>query len=329
MRILKTTRTVLFMILILVMAGCSPAAPTPYADRSEAGVMEEEMEVEGAAPDASASGDAGQKSSGVSGDASVLYQTTGSDSLTIATRSNRLLVKDAEIDLLVKDTDTAIDLATQLVDDVDGYIISSRVWYEDWGKDSYKHAVVTIGVPVDQFERTLRRLRGIAEQVLDENATGEDVTEQYVDLESRLENLEATRDRIRGFLDQTDNVEEALLVNEELSDIEGQIAEVKGKMNYLSDRAAYSTITITLEPEVSALPTPTPTPTPTPVPWTPGESIDNATHVLGQIYRGLFDVAIWVTIVLLPVIGPMILVGWFIWRFLQKRIMESEQEEQS
>ena len=119
---------------------------------------------------------------------------------SLSYRPNRLIVKDAQLRLMVADTDLAIDRVTQVVDDCGAYIISSRVWYQDWMEESYKYASMTIGVPVDQFERAIRRLRDLAVQVVDETAAGQDVTDEYVDLQSRLGNLEATRDRIREFL---------------------------------------------------------------------------------------------------------------------------------
>jgi predicted nucleic acid-binding Zn-ribbon protein len=97
---------------------------------------------------------------------------------------------------------------------------------------------------VDQFENALLRLRDLSLRVVDESAGGQDVSEEYVDLQSRLNNLESTRDRIRGFLDQAQTVDDSLRINQELSTIEDQIEQVKGRMNYLSHRAAYSTITV-------------------------------------------------------------------------------------
>ena len=235
--------------------------------------------------------------------------------------------------MLVEDSDIAIDLITQVVGDVNGYIISSRIWYKDWGEDMYKYSTITLGVPVDQFERTLRRLRDISVRVLDENASGEDVTDQYVDLESQLENLKATRDRVRLFFDQTKTVEEALAVNEELSKIEGQIEEVQGRINYLADRAAYSTITISIEPELPELPTPTlqatstPQPTSTPVPWVPSETYSNAAGVLKSVYQGLINAGIWILVVIIPVVAPPIVVLWLLWYFLLRKKTSENQEK--
>jgi hypothetical protein len=229
-----------------------------------------------------------------------LAQAAGSAVLDAGARSaeQRMILKNAEMELLVADTDVALDEVTRLADDYGGYIISSHTWMED----SFGHANVRMGVPAQEFENVMRRLRALALVVTSEVASGEDVTDQYVDLQSRLTNLQATRDRIREFLDKAATVEEALKVNEQLSQVEGQIEEIQGRMNYLKDRAAYSTIDVILNPE---MPTPTPTPTPTPQAWRPGQTFHSAFDTLTVLVRGLGDVLIWVTVVF----GPLILVA--------------------
>jgi hypothetical protein len=240
---------------------------------------------------------------------------------SLSYRPNRLIIKNADLKLLVADTDVAIDRTTQIAADYGGYIISSRAWYEQWYAQNYKHATITLAVPVDQFEQVMRRLRGLALRVMDETASGQDVTDEYVDLESRMDNLKATRDRIREFLAQAEDVDEALKVNEELSAVEEQIEQVQGRMNYLFDRAAYSTITVQIDPELPAVaPTPTPTPTPTPgPPWQPMQTVEQAEDVLGSILRTLAETAIWLGIVVVPLVGPPALCVWGVQRWNKRR----------
>jgi len=245
-------------------------------------------------------------------------QTSGGHALPVDNqRSNRLIIKNAELMLLVSDTDTAMDLVTQIVADAGGYIISSRVWYEEWQSESYKYASLTLGVPVIQFETAMRRLRGTAVQVIDESASGQDVTDEYVDLESRLVNLRATRDRIREFLDQAEDVEQALRVNAELSAVEAEIETVQGRMNYLFDRAAFSTISVQLKPEYP--PGPTPTPTPLPEPWSITKVTKSASNTLVSILQGLTELTVWLAIVAGPFVLPPLAIAWFIWRVQRKK----------
>lgn len=229
----------------------------------------------------------------------------------------RKIIKNAEVNVLVEDSDIAIDRLTQVVSDVDGYIVSSRIWYQPHNDgENYKYATITLGIPVDQFEVAMRRVRGLALRVLDENASGEDVTDQFVDLQSRLSSLEATQARIQSFLEDAKTVDEALRINQELAQIEAQIEEVKGRMNYLSDRSAFSTITVTISPE---LPEIEPAPVSEPRPWTPGETLKDATETLVKAYQGIVEFAIWMFVAVLPVLAPPALAIWLLVRYLRRK----------
>ena len=183
---------------------------------------------------------------------------SGSGENTVVQNTNRKIIKNADVRLLVKDTEVAVDRSTQIISDLGGYLVSSRIWYQDYYGNNLMYATITLGIPVDEFERALTRMRELSIRVLDETASGEDVTEQYVDLQSQLTNLEATRARIQEFLTDAKTIDEALRINQELANIEAQIEQIKGQMNYISDRSAFSTITVNFEPEFPIL-TPTPT----------------------------------------------------------------------
>jgi hypothetical protein len=321
------TRSILFTLLvvgILVLAACggAPAAPTEAPVEYFAGPASPEESaskiLEGApAPQAS-----GADLLPAPTMAPAFEIVNPSGELTVLERSNRMIVKNADVRLLVKDTDVAIDRTTQIVGDAGGYIVSSRVWYQDYYGNNLKYASITLGVPVDEFERVLTRLRGLAVRVLDETASGDDVTDQYVDLQSQLTNLEATRERIKEFLKDAKTVDEALRVNQELANIEAQIEQIKGRMNYLNDRSAFSTITINLEPEFPVLtptPTSTPKPTATPIPWKPGDTFNDAKNTVTVAYQGIANFLIWVFVVILPIVLPPVLVLWFLWKLFTRK----------
>jgi hypothetical protein len=324
------------VVLVAFVAACASATPAPdmlFAQPQQElaqAPLAQPPEVEGAqvneppgiggagggAPDA-------QEQPAPSG--AIIYQT-GVEQESPA--SARLIIKDAQILLLVEDTDIAIDGIMQVVGDVGGYVISSRVWYQTWYDGNYKYASLTIGVPATEFERAIRRLRSLAIRVIDETSTGQDVTDEFVDLQSRLESLQATRARILEFLDRANSVAEALQVNQELAAVEAQIEEVQGRINFLSGRSSYSTITITLDrelpiitPTATATPTvtPTPTATPTPIPWDPSTTFNGAKKTVTLIYQNLAELAIWLLVVLVPVVGPVGLIGWLVWVIAKRR----------
>ena len=226
-----------------------------------------------------------------------------------------LIIKQGQIHLLVKNTDQSIDRLTQIVSDSGGYIVSNRVWIEPFREENYKYASYTIAIPADQFESTLIRLRGLSIRVVDESSSGQDVSQEYVDLQSRLSNLEATRDRIRGFLDQAQTVDESLRINQELSNIEDQIEQVRGRMNYLSGRAAFSTIAVQLDPELPSVATPTPTPPP--AGWDPGKTFEHASGLATKAAQFLVDTAIYLA-VWLPFTIPL-LIAWGVYKIISRK----------
>ena len=319
----------LALTAMLVFSACG--APAPAA--SEAPYMMEEPAEPAVAPELEKSAnDAGMPPVADAFAAPTMapaFEIANPDGENVVVQStNRKIIKNADVRLLVKDTDVAIDRTTQIIGDLGGYIISSRVWYQDYFGNNLKYATMTLGVPVDQFERALTRLRELSIRVLDENASGEDVTDQYVDLQSQLQNLEATRARIQEFLKDAKTVEEALRINQELSNIESQIEQIKGRMNYLADRSAFSTITVNFEPEFPILtPTPTPTiaptntprPTPTLVPWKPGETFSDAQRTVTVAYRGLVNFLIWLVVVIIPVLLPFALIIWALWKLFTRK----------
>ncbi len=218
---------------------------------------------------------------------------------------NRMIIKNGEMSLRVGDTDLAIDRATSVAVESGGYIISSKAWLQD----GFKYATLSMGVPVDQFETAQRRLRALAIQVFNDTASGQDVSDEYVDLQSRLTNLEATAARIREFLQQAKTVKEALDVNAQLTEVEAEIEQLKGRMTYLQDRAAFSTLTINIEPQ---RPTPTPTPSPTPAAWRPDKTFRAASGTLVNILQVSADMLIWLGVILGPFATPVV-IGAAVW----------------
>jgi uncharacterized coiled-coil protein SlyX len=267
-----------------------------------------------AKPGATAAPEVAEQGRGLSGLSAMSYQ------------AGRKIIKDGKMDLVVADTDEAVDEVTLRAVTRGGYLIALETYLEG----GFKFATIALGVPVEEFENLQRDVRAIALRVLKDSAIGVDVTDEYVDTQSRLANLEATQARIRQFLEQATTVEESLKVNEQLAEIEAEIEKVKGRLNFLKDRAAYSTLTVNIQPErptptptftpsptPTATPTSTPTATPTLTSWKPGETFKSAAGTLSSVVtvlvRVVGNVVIYLMVVVLPIFSPVLLVGALIW----------------
>lgn len=229
----------------------------------------------------------------------------------------RKIIKDGTITLEVDDVQAALSRLDALAVQSGGYVIETST---DYSNPFWRRAFMRMAVPVDQFEAAMQRIREGAGKVLGEQASGVDVSQEFVDVQSQIANLEATQARVRQLLAEADTVEEALSVNAELTRIEGQLGQLKGRLQYLQQRSAYSTIAISLqepEPEPTITPTPTATPTPTPPdPWRPGDTAQAALGSMRLALRALGDLLIWVVLGALPVLLvlalPVALVVWAI-----------------
>ena len=192
-----------------------------------------------------------------------------------------------------------------------GYVIETRT---ELGEGGPREATLgSLPSPPPSSSPAWTEFASSPSTVETESATGVDVSQEYVDLESELANLEATKARVRGFLDNAKSVEEALQVNAELSRLEGEIGKRKGRLQFLTQRTAFSTITVTVR-RAPGQETPTPIPSPTPIPaldpWHPSGTVAVATRALQEILRRMVELAIWFVIVWLPVLAILSAVVW-------------------
>lgn len=258
----------------------------------------------------------------VNGDAGIAAtERTGMTATPIGTavrqtaQQQRLIIKNGEMTITVEDTATAVDQAIDTAVNLGGYIISQQVSANDQG---HRFATMRLAVPVLRFEEALQQFRRLG-TVTHEAASGQDVTDEYVDLQSRLNNLIATRDRLRTFLEQATTIEEALRINEELKIVEEEIAVIQGRLNYLGDRAAFSTINLTLNPWLPT-PTPSPTPSPTPIPtaqaWHPAHTAQLAAVDLQESAQETADFLIYYGILCIPWLLLLALAIWPVWKVI-------------
>jgi hypothetical protein len=108
-------------------------------------------------------------------------------------------------------------------------------------------ASITIRVPVARFFEVIKRIEKMGDMV-HRNVSAEDVTEQFRDIEVRLKNARAVRDRLEQLLQKAAKVEESVIIEKELARVTQDIEQMEGRIKYLKDRAAFSTITVSFQP---------------------------------------------------------------------------------
>ncbi len=160
--------------------------------------------------------------------------------------SEKKVIKNANLVLVVKKIEQAISTIKNIADSSGGFVESSSVY--ETGDDK-KGGSVVVRVPEDAFDASLGEIKDLAVKVSREDVNTRDVTEQFVDMEARLKNMTAEEGQYLGIMKRAVKIEDVLNVAKRLSDVRGRIERLEGQLNYLSRQVDMSTIRINLTAE--------------------------------------------------------------------------------
>jgi hypothetical protein len=156
----------------------------------------------------------------------------------------RKIIKTAELGIRAEKVRDSAARAQQIAAQFGGSVLSSQI---NQG-DGYVSAELVLVVPSPEFEKALGDLRGLGKEVTTDTVRGEDVTEEFVDLQSRERNLEAAEQSLLKLYDEADSVSDTLSIERELTNVRGQIEQVQGRIKYLEQHTASSQITLSVQP---------------------------------------------------------------------------------
>jgi hypothetical protein len=225
----------------------------------------------------------------------------------------RMIVRTAQMSLVVKDAEASLGQVKAIVQELEGYVVDSRMWRQD----DQLRGTVTVRVPSESLDEALSRFKSLAVKVESESGGSQDVTEEYSDLNAQLRNLEATEKELLELLktvrEKTGKAEDILAVHRELTSIRGQIEQLKGRMQYLERTADMAAVSIELIPDVLAKPI-------SKAGWRPGEALSGALRALLGTLQFLVEAAIWIVIYLLPVVVILVIpVGIIVYLWRRRR----------
>lgn len=163
---------------------------------------------------------------------------------------NRVVLKETNLSLLVKDVSKTSDQVIDYAKSLGGYMVSSTFNRPE----EAPFATVTVRVPTGKLDEALKYLRGLAVKITSENLYGTDVTEQYVDIEARLGVLHQTQSKLNELLKNSTAVQDVLSVQRELSNIQSQIDDLMGQKKSIDQNAQLTKVTTYLSTDELALP---------------------------------------------------------------------------
>jgi len=217
----------------------------------------------------------------------------------------RMIVRTGDMSITVEDVISARDRIAQLAVTLGGWVVNSNIY----GAEKEITGWISIRIPSDKFDQGLAEIRKLAVRVISESTSAQDITEEYVDLESRLRNAEATESQYLALLEKAVEVEDALKVYEALTQIRYEIEQIKGRMQYLERTSAMGVISVNLTPATTVAPLVSPA-------WSAREAAKSAIRGLTTFGQGLAT-AIIGTAIYSPIWGTIL--GVILWRRRRKR----------
>jgi hypothetical protein len=210
--------------------------------------------------------------------------------------ARRMIVRTADVRIVVADTAKAVDAITRSAEAGGGYVATSSIWRQG----ELLQAKLTLRVPAGKLTATLASIRGLAKRVENETVASDDVSQEYVDVESQVRNLEATEAELRELLKvarvNSKKASDVLEVHQQLTVIRGQIEQARGRMRYLAQVTAMASIALEVVPDAIAQPVVEPG-------WQPLVDARNASRALIGMLQKVVTAAIWFLIYVVPILG--------------------------
>lgn len=231
----RRTLAIAALAILLLAAGCVGSTPVSEDDTA----VEQEFEAEQAEM---ADDDVASEAEAVEADTTA--SATGTDS-AIQPAPDRDLIFTGSVELEVDAYEDADAELRAIVDAHGGFVSDSAQEVHERDNETWTTGQLVVRVPSDSFDSAIDEIGDVG-QIRSVSTESEDVTDQLVDIEARLENLRAERDQYRELYEQANETEDVLAVQERLAETQAEIERLEARQRSLEEQVAYATITVGL-----------------------------------------------------------------------------------
>ena len=237
----------------------------------------------------------------------------------------RVVIKNANLSLVVADPTAALETIGQMAEEKGGFVVASNIYkITSASGKSLPAASVTIRVPAEILDETLAEIKDLVQDadtdVLSESVSGQDVTSEVTDLQSRLRNLQSAENQLLEIMDNATNTEDVMSVFKELTSIREDIEVIQGQIQYYQESAKLSAISIDLQAKEAVEPI-------TVGGWKPSLTLQRAAQALVNGLKFLANALIWIVICIGPIALVIGLPIYFIIRAEKKHRMKKKAEK--
>ena len=238
----------LLLVLLIALTGCDSTKEA--ATNSAAGVAQQGRVATEAAP---AKGDTTATSATAGMTYSLETQKVSlNDAETLAAAAeaaDRKIIRNAALTMEVNSTTEAQHRVTSIAESHGGFVVTSEAKQRDEAEPSKRTLDIklVVRVPATHFGPALDEIRKLTTNLREENVTGQDVTEEFIDLEARIKTKRALELQFLDIMKQASKVADALEVQSQLAEVRTEIEQLEGRKRFIENRASLSTITVNLE----------------------------------------------------------------------------------
>jgi hypothetical protein len=168
-----------------------------------------------------------------------------SNDLTIAENNavfQRKIIKEGTIRFETTDIKKTREIILNSVNENKGYLANDNISNYYGGNSDYH---ITIRVPAENFDILLNQISNTAYRIDSKDIKALDVTEEFIDVEARIKTKLEIEQRYKELLKQAHKIDEILNIEKEIGLLRTEIEAFEGRLRYLKDKVAYSTLTIT------------------------------------------------------------------------------------
>jgi hypothetical protein len=304
----------IFITLTLLLAACASKAAAP----SQA--------LPAFSPPAAAGGVTNEQAPAPAPRAASDSANTSKTIASYAAAQSRLIVMNVDLSVVVADPQKKMDAINQMAKDLGGYLVSMNVSqvHTPTG-DTAPQGTISIRVPAVKLDEALIQIKTGVVDVTSENRSGQDVTSQYVDLQSQLTNLQKAEQDLQVIMDDAKNnpgndsttkTQDVLNVYNQIVNIRGQIEQIQGQMKYIEETTSTSALNVTLIAEKTIQPIEIGG-------WKPQGVARDAVQALVKFLQGFVNFIIYLVLLALPILivvfGPIALIIWGIIALIKRR----------
>ena len=299
----RTPGTARRLAALAVIAAFAVGACSSSSDDAQMAIAVEEVgDTEEAIDQVAAAGSGSYEA--VIKDGRVVFENTA------PTTFDAKVIKDGSVDIRIDPgafgTTTAQIRAIAL--DLDGYVASGESHIEEYDGDRYAVGWLTIKVPTDRFDDAVSRVEQLGERV-SAQLSSQDVTEEYVDLEGRLDYWRQQEAFYQRLMSEATTIEEMVTIQTRMQDVLLNIEQIEGRLRYLDSRTAYATLTVGVTEVPNGPLAPAEPSDPNPI----AEAFEQA----GEVLLATVSFIIVATAVLIP-IGILVGFAYLVFRLFQR-----------